>query len=321
MQNNRSIFGHLLLIAAGVVWLLVKSDYIPSENLWALTHIWPYLLIVAGAGLILRSYWQYASIVIDVLIIGGILLAIVFAPAMGWANPSLIGTFRSNGFYIGPGESGSGNVVEETRDVKSFDSIRIEFPAEVSISQGDHESLTIKAEDNFLPGLKTVVRSGTLEIYYDTGKEEHVNPTETVKIEIVVTGLKQVDFESAGRLTLTRIESNSLDVSVSGAGELKIVDLAADDLSVNMSGAGSMSATGSADNLDLSISGFGSFNGEDLHSHNANVTLSGAGSATVWVDKLLDAEISGAGSIDYYGSANVTRQISGLGSVTHKGDK
>ena len=321
MQNNRSIFGPLLLIAAGVVWLLVKSGYIPSENLWALTHIWPYLLIVAGAGLILRSYWQYASIVIDVLIIGGILLAIVFAPAMGWANPSLIGTFRSNGFYIGPGESGSGNVVEETRDVKSFDSIRIEFPAEVSISQGDHESLTIEAEDNFLPGLKTEVRGGTLDIYYDSDTEKHVNPTETVKIEIVVTGLKQVDFESAGRLTLTGIESNSLDVSVSGAGELKIVDLAADDLSVNMSGAGSMSATGSADNLDLSISGFGSFNGEDLHSQNANVTLSGAGSATVWVDKLLDAEISGAGSIDYYGSANVTRQISGLGSVTHKGDK
>ena len=87
MQNNRSIFGPLLLIAAGVVWLLVKSCYIPSENLWALTHIWPYLLIVAGAGLILRSYWQYASIVIDVLIIGGILLAIVFAPAMGWKKP------------------------------------------------------------------------------------------------------------------------------------------------------------------------------------------------------------------------------------------
>ena len=47
MEQKRSfsLFGPLLLIAAGVIWLLVKAGTIPSGNLWTLTHIWPILLI------------------------------------------------------------------------------------------------------------------------------------------------------------------------------------------------------------------------------------------------------------------------------------
>jgi len=77
MEYKRSIFGPLLLIAIGAIWLLTKSGYIPTANLWALTHIWPYVLITAGVGLILRPYWKYISIVLDIVIVGGAVLAIV----------------------------------------------------------------------------------------------------------------------------------------------------------------------------------------------------------------------------------------------------
>ena len=55
MSQPKSIFGPLLLIAAGAIWLLIQSGNLASGNLWALTHIWPYLLIAAGIGLILRG--------------------------------------------------------------------------------------------------------------------------------------------------------------------------------------------------------------------------------------------------------------------------
>src|ERR1051325_3170615 len=106
MERKRSLFGPLLLIAAGVVWLLVKSGTIPSENLWALTHIWPFLLIAAGLGIILRPYWSYASIVLDILLIGGAVLAIFYAPQLGWNNPSMIAMFSNGEPFIGPGERG-----------------------------------------------------------------------------------------------------------------------------------------------------------------------------------------------------------------------
>lgn len=321
MEGQRSIFGPLLLITAGVLWLLIKSGALPGENLWALTHIWPYLLIAAGAGLILRNYWRFASVFMDVLIIGGVLLAILFAPRLGWADPSVAGGFWNGGIYLGPGESGSGRVVTETRAVTGFDSIEVDFPAQIVISQGQAESVKVKGEDNFLPGLKTEVRNGALEIFYKAADGDRVNPTEPVVITIVVTDLTEVDFTSAGELTIDDVKTDRLDISLSGAGSIKMTSLDVEDLSVVLSGAGSMSASGSAENLNVEINGFGSFNGGDLHAATADVVLSGAGSATVWADESLDAEISGAGSVNYYGDAAVTKQIGGLGGVKHLGDK
>jgi hypothetical protein len=320
MEQKRSLFGPLLLIAAGVLWLLIKQGMVPSANLWALTHIWPFLLIGAGVGLILRPYWSYTSILLDVLIIGGTVAAILYAPKMGWDTPPLGYAFNDNGLYVGPTERGSGTMKTETRKVESFRAVEVSYPAEVYISQGTAESVKIEAEDNLLPGLKTRVRNNRLEIYYEVNGDKHVQPTEPVIITIVVKDLEEVNFESAGKLDITGIETDSLSVSVSGAGDLKVNDITAKDLSVNLSGAGSMTASGTTDKLDVSISGFGDFTGKNLESKDASVDISGAGSASVKVSDTLDAEISGAGSVNYYGSPSVTKQISGVGSVSHAGD-
>src|SRR5689334_8391602 len=184
MEHRRSLFGPLLLIAAGVIWLLVKSGTVPSENLWALTHIWPFLLIAAGLGIILRSYWQYASISLDVLLIGGAVLAILYVPQLGWTNPSIITMFNNGEPFIGPAERGSGNIITETRQVSNFHSIDISYPAQVLVKQGSQESLQIEADDNFLPGLQTQVRNNTLEIFYKTKDGKHVNPTKGVNITV-----------------------------------------------------------------------------------------------------------------------------------------
>lgn len=323
MSQPRSLFGPLLLIAAGAIWLLVKSGSVPNSNLWALTHIWPYVLIAAGVGLILRAYWQYANILMDILIIGGVVLAILYAPQLGWDNPSMTGVINigDNNFNVGPGERGSGTIVSETRAVTAFKVIEVDYPAQVFITQGASESVTVKADDDFLPGLQTRVRNDTLEIFYKVDSGKRINPTKPVKITVVVKDLREVDFESAGELSIDGLKTDELAISVSGAGNLKLNSITVKDLSVVLSGAGSMTASGVADKLNVIISGFGSFTGKDLHSQTADVNLSGAGSATVWVDDELDATISGAGSVNYYGSPNVTKQISGVGNVSKSGDK
>ena len=317
MEQKRSLFGPLLLIAAGVIWLLIRAGTIPASNLWALTYIWPFLLIAAGIGLILRPYWAYTSILLDVLIIGGSVLAIVFAPQFGWDQPSQMLTFNFGGedMFIGPSVRGSGNVVTETRQVRGFDRISVDYPARVLISQGSAETLKIEAEDNVLPGLKTEVRGDELRIYYQSQNGKHVNPTKMVVITIMVKDLSALDFSSAGEATVDGLQSNDLDVSLSGAGNVKLNDIDAKNLSVNTSGAGSTTASGTADDLSVNISGFGGFNGKDLQTNSATINISGAGSATVRAEEELDATISGAGSVNYYGSPNVTKQVSGVGSV------
>lgn len=321
MEQKRSLFGPLLLVAVGVIWLLVNAGTIPSANLWALTHIWPFLLIAAGLGLILRPYWKYTSILLDVVIIGGAVLAILYAPQFGWANPSISPVIGNGRLFLGPAEPGSGNVVTETRDVNDFLVIEVEYPAQVLITQGDTESVRIQAEDNLLPGLQTRVRNGVLEIFYKTEDGKHVNPKRPVKITIVVKDLTDVKFSSAGELTVEGLETDGLNVGLTGAGNVKLNDLLVEQLTIRLSGAGSMTASGTADDLNLRISGFGDFKGGELHNRTARVHISGAGSATLWVDDQLTADLSGAGSVNYYGTADVNQEISGVGSVKNLGNK
>jgi hypothetical protein len=321
MKHTKSIFGPLLLIAVGVVWFLIYAGVIPSSNLWALTHIWPFVLIVAGVSLILHHYWKYMSWLMDVIIVGGAVLAIVFAPQLGWTNPSMFSFVQNGEPYFGPGEPGSGNIVTESREVHDFSMIDVSYPVQITIQQGEVESLKIEAEDNVLPGLKTQVVQGVLEIFYKSEGGKHVNPTHPVKMTVVVKDLSEVNFSSAGELTVIGLKTQDLDLALSGAGNLKLDNIAVKNLAVGLSGAGSLAASGTTDNLKLNISGVGSYHGTDLNSKTAQVNISGMGSATVWVDDELTASISGAGSVNYYGSPRVSKNVSGLGSVIHSGDK
>ncbi len=321
MERKRSLFWPLFLIAAGAVWLLIQSGTIPATNLWALTHIWPLLLIGAGVGLILRSFWKYAGILLDIIIIGGAVLAIVYAPRLGWANPSLVTMIDLGESWDSPAVRGSGNIVTQTREVSNFDAIEVDYSAQVLIKQGKTESLKIEADDNLMPELQTRVRNGRLEIFHMSERNSHVVPTKLPKITITVKDLNKVEFSAAGQLIIQDLDSDELDVSISGAGDLKLNNINVKNLHVSLSGAGSMTASGTADRLDVNISGFGGFKGAELNTQDALVDISGSASATVWVTHDLTAQISGAGSVDYYGSPTVTKQISGLGVLNHLGSK
>ncbi|HSB01952.1 MAG TPA: DUF2807 domain-containing protein, partial [Anaerolineales bacterium] len=229
MERKRSLFWPLFLIAAGVVWLLIKSGTIPSENLWALAYIWPFVLIAAGAGLILRSFWKYSYILLDAIVIGGALLAIFYAAQLGWARPPL-SMINIDGPFIGPTERGSGNIVTETRDVGSFHAIDVSYPAQVLVKQGTKESVKIQADDNLLPELRTQVKNGVLEISYKRQNTRYVNPTKPVNITIVVKELDDIEFNSAGELVINDLESDALDVSLSGAGNLELNNIQVKDL-------------------------------------------------------------------------------------------
>lgn len=313
-MNQRSLFWPLALIATGVIWLLVSMNIIPAANLWALTYIWPFVLIVVGVGLILRSYLPAIGWFVSALIVVGAVVAVIYAPRLGWASGPSMGFVGSD---FGGGTQGSGKIESETREVQDFLAVSINYPTDVVIQQGKVESVKVEADDNLLPQLTTEVNDETLVI---ENKEEswsqRVNPTERVKITITVKDLREIEFSSAGSLRLNGLKTDELSVNLNGAGEMILNDLDVNKLESRLSGAGNIKANGTADELDLRISGVGSFEAPELQSMVASVRISGAGSATVRVEDDLTARVSGAGSVKYYGSPNLDEDVSGAGSVS-----
>lgn len=212
---------------------------------------------------------------------------------------------------------GSGHIQTETRQVDSFEAIDLEYPAEVTIQQGEADTVVMEAEDNLLRQLSTEVSSGRLTVKtLETQWKARVNPSQPVKITITVRNPTEIEFSApTGSLQANGLQAGTLSLVLSGAGQVRLNDVQVDVLDSVLSGAGDVQVTGTADEIQLLLSGAGNFNGADLMSHKATVEISGMGDAIVYVEAELAATITGAGSVKYFGEPRVEQTISGAGSV------
>ena len=208
---------------------------------------------------------------------------------------------------------GSGKVATETRAVSGVEAVEFAFVGDMTITQGDEESLTITGDDNILPLIKSDVTGGVLRVY-----TQGVNMAQSItplRYELKVKDLSRMTLSGAGSINAPKLTTERLQATVSGAGTLRVDALAADALEVSLPGLGDANIAGVVERQQVTLSGAGTYFGEELRSDTADVTISGLGNASVWATEQLDATISGAGSIQYKGGPQVTQQISGLGSV------
>lgn len=318
LHRPPSLFWPLTLIAVGVLWLLVSANVVPTTNLWALTHLWPLALIAFGAGLLLGIRWEWAARLVTALVITLAVLAVVFAPQLGWTRP----VFWNIGGQVGGAVGGSGVYVSETRPVTGFSRLLIEYPADVVIRQGQTQSLVIEADDNLLSQLSSEVRGGQLRLgNTEPDWQDRVNPSRPVQVTLTVAQLRDVDFASAGSVRIEQLSVPALTLHLQGAGDVTLAGLDTERLECDQSGAGTIRADGVADDVTVHISGLGDFQAADLHTQTATLTISGAGNATVWVERDLTLNVSGAGSVDYWGAPAVHEDINGAGSARRLGDK
>ena len=70
----------------------------------------------------------------------------------------------SNFEWSGTSIKGSGNVVSETRQLTHFDRVTIFGSGHLTVVQGEQEGLTIQADDNLLPYIKSEVAGGSLKL-------------------------------------------------------------------------------------------------------------------------------------------------------------
>src|SRR5512142_1150936 len=88
-------------------------------------------------------------------------------------------------FYIPSGlrrmVTGSNVVIQENREVSEFNAVSLNGAGELTITQGEKESLVIEAENNLLPLIKSQVRNGVLVIDFDSeGPNAVVGPTKSI---------------------------------------------------------------------------------------------------------------------------------------------
>ena len=205
---------------------------------------------------------------------------------------------------------GSGKIINQSRDVSGFNQISVDGSSTLIITQGDKESLTVEADDNLMPYIKTNVSNNTLKIYNNP-----ILPTKTIKYYLTVKDINSINYLGSGNIRSNNLKVNSLKIKVDGAGNTNLTNLSADTLKILITGAGNIISSGNANNQDIYTSGAGNYIGNNLTSKTATITMYGTGKAIIKVSTTLNAKINGVGQISYIGDPKLTQLITGPGTI------
>ncbi len=208
------------------------------------------------------------------------------------------------------GLKGSGKVITDKRELSGMlKSVQLNAVADYKISIGPSTSVSITADDNLAPLVKTSLDGGNLRIELDrdkgdtsesgSGKSHRVDiePSKNMVITITTPHLQSVQFNAAGGVDINGLDEDRFDLIVAGAGNT--------------------SASGKVKSATINITGAGNAKLEKLAARDVSVTIAGAGDVDVDAEESIDAQIKGAGNIKVKGHPKkVTQNVTGAGSVT-----
>jgi carbon monoxide dehydrogenase subunit G len=217
--------------------------------------------------------------------------------------------------------TGSGNIVSEPREVSNFTAVVLSGSGNLTVTQGDNETLTVEADDNLMEWIETEVRSGTLHLGFRSGVNI-INTSGAVEYRLTVRDLSALTVSGSGNARAQNLVGEAVTITVSGSGEVEIEKLTASTVNVVISGSGDVDVNGgAAEQQAITVSGSGQYRAADLPSESANVQISGSGDATLWIVEMLDIVVSGSGNVEYYGAPQVNQRVSGSGNVRSLGNK
>jgi hypothetical protein len=209
---------------------------------------------------------------------------------------------------------GSGRVIVEDRAVSDFTGVTLATFGNLTIEQGDHESLRIEAEENVIPYLEIKISGQTLEI-----KERHdafLFHTRPVNFYLTVKKLDTITLSGSGDIKAPALVGEQLSININGSGEVKLGKLDVDKIELNIAGSGEVTiAEGEADLQLIAVSGSGDYEARGLASDKAEVYVSGSGSTNLQARDYLAVVISGSGDVYYTGSPTVEQSIMGSGEI------
>ena len=204
--------------------------------------------------------------------------------------------------------------IKKDRSVTTFHSVDLRIAAEVFITQTPNQKLEIEASEDLSDKIIAEVREGTLIIRLDGWHFNYKN----VKVYISMAEIRELEVSGSGAIiSKSAINSNDLELEISGSGKIRIDNLTVKNLEAEISGSGGITLSGknTGNNLEFDISGSGSIFAEDLSFKNIEGDISGSGKAKVNATEKLEVDISGSGRVYYKGRPIVDADISGSGSV------
>jgi hypothetical protein len=103
-RGYRSLFWPIVLIGAGILWLLFNLDVLAADHARVLSLLWPILIVGIGVDLLLGRRSLVLGAVVGIVTIGLIIVLMLVGPSAGWVKGGEV-TTRSMTAAVGQATS------------------------------------------------------------------------------------------------------------------------------------------------------------------------------------------------------------------------
>lgn len=201
---------------------------------------------------------------------------------------------------------GSGYVLTQQRETDSFHSIVVSRNISVAIVQGEFQPLTVEADNNLFPYIKTVVRNGILKIYIS----DSVNITKYADLNVLIS---MPTLHSLTACQNSQIDGYpqiwkipSIQIKASENSQIKL-HLETENIEVDGRTSAIIELKGKTQNLKTTLKTSASLKAKDLQTVQAEVELATAAKAEIEVARQLSYELSGHVRLTLYGTPAIIK--------------
>src|SRR5262245_19310341 len=234
-------------------------------------------------------------------------------------------------------EVGSGNVVEQSRNVGDFSSVHVASGIQAKIEQGQTGTIVLRGDDNILPLVKTDVLGGTLKIGFERMKSISTRNPVVVTIRMPrVDGLGasggsgieasvpsgdslKLEASGGGHIRLHgAVRPQKVTIEASGGAVIDVSSVESDNARIEGSGGAVLKVAGRAREASVHFSGGTVVKAGQLQVAALEVQGSGGGTGDVNADGTVRGSLSGGSNLRVPASARVEVSTSGGSEVIRK---
>ena len=193
----------------------------------------------------------------------------------------------------------------ETRNVGSFDGVKVSSGISAELVRGSTNQVDISAEGIDLDKVTTEIKNGVLKVGVETKWWNNWGGRKKSRVKAVITytdDLSGIAAGSGSSLTSEQtIESDQLDLDVSSGASMDL-DIEVDDASIDISSGATLRLSGNAQSTEIDLSSGSNINAYSFTTKRADIDGSSGSTAKIHVVDALVADVSSGASVKYKGN-------------------
>ncbi|NQX86959.1 MAG: DUF2807 domain-containing protein [Flavobacteriaceae bacterium] len=213
------------------------------------------------------------------------------------------------------GVRGNGNVKTEERSISGyFDSIEISRGLDVYLTQSDHESLKVQADENLHDIITTKVENNTLKIFAD----KNIINASAQKVMLSFKNIEKISTHSGSDVyTTNKILGDAMEINASSGSDIEL-EVQADIIECKSTSGSIIRISGAAVKFYANASSGSTIKAKNLKVEFSEAKASSGAEITVNPAYELIAKASSGGNINYYGSPEKITKSAGVSGNIRK---